>query len=354
MKSSVAWTLRDLAVQIGAALRGDGDIRVDHIAPLNEADGTALSFLNSPKYRDDLTATRAAAVILKPADAEHFSGAALLMDDPYLGYARAGQALFPTPTPEPGIHPSAVVDPTADVDPTAHVAANAVIAAHAVIAADAYVGPLSYVGEACVVGVGSRLIARVTLLAGAVIGRDCLLHAGCVIGDDGFGFARDGVEWVKIPQLGRVVLGDRVEIGSNTTIDRGALGDTVIEDGVKLDNLIQIAHNVQIGANSAFAAQVGIAGSTRFGARCTVAGQAGVAGHLQIADDVHFTGQAMVTKSVGDAGVYSSGLPAEANRKWRRTVARIHSLEQLQARVEALEAALAQQAAAKQEQSDAQ
>jgi UDP-3-O-[3-hydroxymyristoyl] glucosamine N-acyltransferase len=343
MMSAVAWTLHDLAAAIGAELRGDGAIRVDHIAPLNQADATALSFLTSAKYRDHLAQTQAAAVILKPVDAAHFSGPALLMEDPYLGYARAAQTMFPEAMVTPGVHPSAVVDASAKIDPSAHIAANAVIAAGAQVAADAYIGPLSYVGEACVVGAGSRLVARVTLLGRSVVGRECLLHAGCVIGDDGFGFARDGATWVKIPQLGRVVLGDQVEVGNNTTIDRGALGDTVIEDGVKLDNLIQVAHNVRIGENSAFAAQVGIAGSTRFGARCTVAGQAGVAGHLQIADDVHFTGQAMVTKSIGEAGVYSSGLPAEANRKWRRTVARVHGLEQLQARVEALEAALAKQ-----------
>jgi UDP-3-O-[3-hydroxymyristoyl] glucosamine N-acyltransferase len=343
MKSAVAWTLHDLAAAIGAELRGDGEIRVNHIAPLDQADTTALSFLTSAKYRDHLAQTQAAAVILKPTDAEHFAGAALLMNDPYLGYARAAQVLFPNAAVEPGIHPSAVVDSTAEVDSNACIAANAVIGAGAQIGAGAYIGPFSYVGDACVVGVGSRLIARVTLLGRSVVGCDCLLHAGCVIGDDGFGFARDGAAWIKIPQLGRVLLGDRVEIGSNTTIDRGALGDTVIEEGVKLDNLIQIAHNVRIGANSAFAAQVGVAGSTNFGARCTVAGQAGVAGHLQIVDDVHFTGQAMVTKSVAEAGVYSSGLPAEANRKWRRTVARVHGLEQLQARVEALEARLQQQ-----------
>jgi UDP-3-O-[3-hydroxymyristoyl] glucosamine N-acyltransferase len=345
MKSAVAWTLHDLAAAIGAELRGNGAIEVDHIAPLNQAGATALSFLTSAKYRDHLAQTQAAAVILKPVDAEHYAGSALLMDDPYLGYARAAQTLFPDALVEPGIHPSAVVDATAKIDPSACIAANAVIGAGAEVGAGVYIGPLSYVGDACIVGEASRLVARVTLLGRSVVGRACLLHAGCVIGDDGFGFARDSTTWVKIPQLGRVVLGDRVEVGNNTTIDRGALGDTVIEDGVKLDNLIQIAHNVHIGANSAFAAQVGIAGSTSFGARCTVAGQAGVAGHLQIADDVHFTGQAMVTKSVGEAGVYSSGLPAEANRKWRRTVARVHGLEQLQARVEALEAALAKQSA---------
>ncbi len=340
MKSAVVWTLHDLAAQIGAELRGDGALRVDHIASLDQAQTGALSFLTSAKYREHLKITQASAVILKPADAEGFSGAVLLMDDPYLGYARAAQALFPDTEILPGIHASAVVDPAAHIDPSACVAANAVIEAGAEIGPQALIGPLCYVGADCVIGAGTRLVARVTIMGRSVIGADCLLHAGCVIGDDGFGFARSGAEWVKIPQLGRVILGAGVEIGSNTTIDRGALGDTVIEDGVKLDNLIQIAHNVHIGANSAFAAQVGIAGSTRFGARCTVAGQAGVAGHLQIADDVHFTGQAMVTKSVAEAGVYSSGLPAEANRKWRRTIARVHGLEQLQARVEALEAAL--------------
>jgi UDP-3-O-[3-hydroxymyristoyl] glucosamine N-acyltransferase len=208
------------------------------------------------------------------------------------------------------------------------------------------IGPAVYVGPGCVVGkdsrigAGTRLVARVAVVNGSVIGERCILHPGAVVGSDGFGNANDAGRWVKVPQIGRVVIGDDVEIGANTTIDRGSLKDTVIGDGVRLDNLIQVGHNARIGDHTAAASFVGISGSTQIGSRCTLGGASGFAGHLTIADDVHFTGMAMVTHSIREPGVYSSGIPAIPNREWRRNVARFQHLDALTRRVKALEAAL--------------
>jgi UDP-3-O-[3-hydroxymyristoyl] glucosamine N-acyltransferase len=196
------------------------------------------------------------------------------------------------------------------------------------------------IGEGVEIGEDSRLVARVTLCAGTRVGQRALLHPGCVIGREGFGFARDGDRWVRIPQIGRAILGDDVEIGANTTVDRGAIGDTVIHDGVKLDNQIQIGHNVEIGENTAMAANVGISGSTRIGKNCTIAGAVGMAGHLEIGDQVHFTGMAMVTRSFTIPGVYSSGIPAMPSAEWRRGVARFRHLDDLARRVKQLETRL--------------
>jgi UDP-3-O-[3-hydroxymyristoyl] glucosamine N-acyltransferase len=234
----------------------------------------------------------------------------------------------------------AVVAASARVDSTAWVGPLSVIEDGVEIGPEVYVGPGCVVGKDSRIGAGTRLVARVAVVNGSVIGERCILHPGAVVGSDGFGNANDAGRWVKVPQIGRVVIGDDVEIGANTTIDRGSLKDTVIGDGVRLDNLIQVGHNARIGDHTAAASFVGISGSTQIGSRCTLGGAAGFAGHLTIADDVHFTGMAMVTHSIREPGVYSSGIPAIPNREWRRNVVRFQHLDALTRRVKALEAAL--------------
>jgi UDP-3-O-[3-hydroxymyristoyl] glucosamine N-acyltransferase len=238
------------------------------------------------------------------------------------------------------VHPSAVVAPGARIDATAWVGPLCVVEDGAEIGPGAHIGPGSLVGAGSRIGAGTRLVARVVVWNASVVGARCILHPGAVVGSDGFGNANDGGRWVKVPQLGRVVIGDDVEIGANTTVDRGSLRDTVIADGVRLDNLIQVGHNVIIGAHTAAAAFVGISGSTVIGSRCTLGGAAGFAGHLTIADDVHVTGMAMVTHSLHEPGSYSSGIPAIPSREWRRNVARFQHLDELTRRVRALEAGL--------------
>ena len=306
--------------------------RVDTLA---DADEAALCFFTDAKYRDQLSVTRAGAVILAERDLPLCPVAAIVSSNPYLAYALAARALHPPANVEGGRHPSAVVSPSTRIDSSAWIGPAVVIEAQ--IGPRAFVGPGCIVGPGCRVGEDSRLVASVTLCAGTLLGRRVLIQPGAVIGRDGFGFAKDDDRWVRIPQLGRVRIGDDVEIGANTTVDRGALEDTVIADGAKLDNLIQIGHNCHIGENTAMAACSGISGSTRIGRNCTIAGAVGMAGHLEIGDDVHFTGMAMVTRSFPDPGQYSSGIPAMPSADWRRNAARFRHLDELAKRVKRLE-----------------
>lgn len=335
-------TLADLAGRLGAELRGPGEPAVHRVATLESAGPECLCFFADRKYRGALAATRAGAVILAREHAELSPVPVLVSENPYLAYAKAARWLHPRPEVTGGRHPSAVVAAGASVDPSAWIGPTAVIEEGAVIGPRAYVGPGCIVAAGCVVGADSRLEARVTLCEGTRVGARALLHPGAVIGREGFGFARDGERWLRIPQLGGVVLGDDVEIGANTTVDRGALDDTVIADGVKLDNLIQVGHNCRIGENTAMAACSGVSGSTRIGRNCTIAGAVGMAGHLTIGDGVHFTGMAMVTRSIEEPGVYSSGIPAMANADWRRNAARFRHLDELARRLKRLEDRLAQ------------
>ncbi|KAA6184806.1 UDP-3-O-(3-hydroxymyristoyl)glucosamine N-acyltransferase [Thiohalocapsa marina] len=329
----------EIAERIGAELRGE-DRPLERVAPLDDADAGCLSFLAAAKYRASLSDTRAGAVILAPAQAEGAPGTVLVVDNPYLGFARAAALLHPPRRAPAGVHASAVVDADARIDPTASIGALCVIEGGVEIGAEVEIGPGCIVRAGTRIGAGSRLVARVTVCEDTVIGERALLHPGAVIGRDGFGFAKDGRRWVRIPQVGRVRLGNDVEVGANSAVDRGAIGETVIEDGVKIDNLIQIGHNVSVGENTAMAACSGISGSTRIGRNCTIGGAVGMAGHLEIGDDVHFTGMAMVTRSFPEAGLYSSGVPAMANADWRRNAARFRHLDELARRVKRLEAAL--------------
>ncbi len=337
----MSFPLGELAERLGVALRGDPDRRVERAASLAQADERAVSFLANPKYRRQLAETRAGAVVLCAEEAPRCPTAALLAQDPQLTFARLLGLLYPEAPVLAGRHPSAVIADSARIDPSAWIGPAVVIEGDCEIGARVFVGPGCVIGTGCSIAEDSRLVARVTLCQGTLVGRRALIQPGAVIGGDGFGFAREADRWVRIPQIGRVRLGDDVEVGANTTIDRGALDETHIGDGVKLDNLIQIGHNVVIGEHTAMAACSGISGSTRIGRHCTIGGAVGAAGHLEIADGVHFTGMAMVTRSVQEPGVYSSGIPAMPNGEWRKVVARIRQLEEMARRLNALEGAVA-------------
>jgi UDP-3-O-[3-hydroxymyristoyl] glucosamine N-acyltransferase len=348
----MALTLGELAVRFGLELRGDPGVRLERVATLANAGPGDLSFLANPRYRAQLASTRAAAVIVPAAAVPECPAAMLVSDNPYVAYARIASLLYPTPPLQPGVHPSAVLAPDARVD------ASAQVGPQCVIGPGVSIGPRSFVGPHCVIDAGVslaedvRLVARVTLGAGVQIGARVVVQPGAVIGGDGFGFAPERRGWVKVPQVGTVRVGPDVEIGANTTIDRGAIDDTVIEAGAKLDNLIMIAHNVRIGAHTAIAACTGISGSTTVGARCMIGGHCGFAGHINIADDVVITGYSMISRSIERAGVYSSGIPFEEARVWRRLVARFKRLPLLEGRLRKLELAAGLKGAQGQEPDD--
>jgi len=343
----LAFLLGDLARQADAELRGDANCAVVRIDTLQDAAAGSISFLANRKYRKHLASTKASAVIVSTDLADQCPVHALISDNPYLAYARVAEIMNPTPSAAPGVHPSAVVADSARVHVDASVGPCAVIGDHVEVASGVIIGPGCVLETGCRVGQGTKLVANVTLCHETEIGSEVLIHPGAVIGSDGFGLASNeqGV-WEKVPQLGRVRIGNRVEVGANTTIDRGAVRDTVIDDGVKLDNQIQVAHNVVIGENSAVAGCAGISGSTTIGRNCTIGGGVGLAGHLEIGDNVHFSGQTLVTRSFKEPGHYSGNLPAVSNREWRKTVARIRRLDDMMRRLKKLEKELLSRTAA--------
>ncbi|MEW8508798.1 MAG: UDP-3-O-(3-hydroxymyristoyl)glucosamine N-acyltransferase [Candidatus Thiodiazotropha sp.] len=321
--------LGDLAEAVGAKLLGDPETIITGVGTLQAARPGELSFLSNSSYRRYLPTTQASAVILHDGDADGCPVAALVSDNPYLAYARAADKLFPGTAFSPGIAPSAVVGQSSSIDDSAWIGHCSVIGEGVRIEAGVYLGPGCVIEENCTIGADTRLVANVTLCRDTQLGQRCLIHPGAVLGADGFGLANDEGRWIKVPQLGRVRVGDDVEIGANTTIDRGALEDTVLHDGVKLDNLIQIAHNVEIGRHTAMAGCSAVAGSTKIGDHCTIGGQTGLVGHLTIGDNVHFSAATLVTRSFPEPGYYSGNLPAMENAAWRRMVARLRRLESL-------------------------
>ena len=347
----MAVSLGELAVRYGCELRGDPDLCISAVGRL-DSDEPVLGFVASAAYRQALRETRIAAVILDARLAGDAPVPALVCANPHATYARIASQLHPWPAAEPGIHATAQVHPGAQVHPTAHVAAFALIEDGVSVGARCFVGPYSQLGTGAQLAADVRLVARVTVCSGVVLGERCVVHPGAVLGSDGFGYARDGAAWVKVPQVGTVRVGQDVEIGANTTIDRGALGDTLIADGVKLDNQIQIAHNVVIGAHTAVAACVGIAGSTRIGERCMIGGGTGITGHISIGDDIIITGFGMITRSLDKPGMYSSVIPVEEVRHGRRLVGRLKRIDSMAARLAALEAAAGIAAAPQQEDSN--
>lgn len=337
MSDTAAFTLSDIVRRLGGRLIGDGDIVIRRVATLGTAGPGDLSFLTHPKYRRDLEHTRASAVVVGEADSQATELPRIVAANPYAFVARVLALFNPPPRFAPGIHPTAVVEEGAAVDATASIGPHVVIERGAVIGARSRIGPHCHVGRDTKIGADCLLHARVTLYHGCRLGDRVIVHAGAVIGADGFGFAPDGEGWVKIPQIGGVVIGNDVEIGANTTIDRGALDDTVIEDGVKLDNLIQIAHNVHVGAHTVMAACVGVAGSTHIGRHCMIGGAAGIIGHLRIADHVTVSVGSFVTKSILEPGTYTAVWPAEPHRQWLRKSAGLTQIAELKARLRALE-----------------
>lgn len=339
--SRVVYTLGELAEQLGAELRGDPDLRVTGLATLQDASAAHLSFLANAQYRRFLADTKAGAVLLTAKDAEDYAGVALIVANPYLAYARLSHLFERRPLAAIGIHPSAIVDPSAEVDPTARIGAQVVIEANVWIGPDVEIGAQSVVGARSRIGAGGRLAARVTLCHDVTIGDRVVIQPGAVIGGEGFGFANERGSWEKIAQLGGVRIGDDVEIGANTTIDRGAISDTVIGNGVKLDNQIMIAHNVQIGDNTAMAGCSGISGSTKIGRNCMIAGGAGLVGHIEVCDNVFITGMTMVTRSITEPGSYSSGTAMQPAAEWRKSAARIRHLDDMARRLQQVEKRLA-------------
>jgi len=336
----VEFTLGELAERVGARVLGDDACVISGVASLKNAQPGDISFLANSRYRKYLRNSEASAVILGVSDQDGCEINRLIVDDPYLCYARVATLLHPPRQRTVDRHPTAVISAESDVHPSASVGPNCVIEAGVSIGENSEIAAGCYVGEGAVIGCDSCVSVNVSICNGSRIGDRTLIHPGVVIGGDGFGLASNQGRWFKVPQLGRVVIGSDVEIGANTTIDRGALEDTVLEDGVKLDNQIQVAHNVHIGAHTAIAGCTGIAGSVRIGRHCAIGGGVGILGHLEIVDRVHITAMSLVTKSIEKPGVYSSGTPLEENRSWRKNYARIRQLDSIARRLKCLETEL--------------
>ena len=326
---------------LSAHLIGDANCEIQRVASLADAQKADISFLTNPRLRKELDATAAGAVIVREEQADAVPSNAIVVDNPHVVFAYVAGWLYADDDFTPGVHASAVVDPSSEVHPTSLVDAQCVIAAGVVVEAGCQIGPGCIIGKGVRVGEGSRLIANVTLCHGTQIGSRSILHPGVVIGADGFGLANDAGTWVKVPQVGRVIIGDNVEIGANTCVDRGAIGDTVLEEGVKLDNLIQIGHNVHIGAHTAIAACTAVAGSARIGKHCAIGGCVGIVGHLEITDNVTITGMSFVSQAIKKPGVYSSGTPLEENTDWHRNFIRVKQLDDMARRIKKLEKQLA-------------
>ena len=330
------WTLGRLAEHVQLTLQGNPDAPVHGVGTLARARPGEVGFLANPRYRGELAHTAATAVVLHPRDADAFAGNRLISPNPYASFARIGALFEARETATPGIHPSAVVAPDAIVDPSASIGPFTSIGPRSRIDAGAVLGPGCVIGEDCTIGAGCELVARVTLVRRVRLGRRVLVHPGAVLGADGFGLAMDAGRWLKVPQLGGVVVGDDCEIGANTTIDRGAIEDTELAEDVRLDNQIQIGHNVRIGAHTAIAGCTAVAGSTTIGSGCLIGGAVGIAGHLELCDRVTITAMTLVSHSIHTPGEYSSGTPIQENRQWRRNAARFRHLDEIARRVNAL------------------
>lgn len=336
-----SYTLREIAERFGGEVIGDPAARVTQVATLENARPDTITFLVNERYLPQLKATRAGAVILGTALREATELPRLVCANPYAYFARVSGLLNPSRQPNSGTHVTAVIDGSAMIAADAEIGPLAVVGRNARIGAGCIIGAGCVIGDNAMLGAGVRLHANVTIYEECVIGDRVILHSGAVIGADGFGIAMADERWIKIPQIGRVVVGNDVEIGANTTVDRGAIDDTVIEEGVKLDNQIQVAHNVRIGAHTAIAACAGIAGSAKIGRYCHIGGASGIAGHLTIADHVEISAHTIITKSIDKPGTYTGAYPFELNRNWRRNAAQLRHLSDLADRLRALEKKLA-------------
>ena len=338
------YRLAELAERFDCQLYGDADTLISTVCTLQAGKPEAISFLANTKYSKHLSNTRAAAVILKPEDAGKCPVPALGHNNPYACYARIASILSAdSDGPVASVDPAAFVHETAQLGSDVTIAPGTTIEQHATIGDGCYIGPGVVISSGVKLGKNCRLHSNITIYHDCIIGDNAILHAGVVIGADGFGIAQDNGVWIKVPQLGRVVIGDDVEIGASTTIDRGAIEDTVIGNGVKLDNQIQIGHNSQIGDHTAIAGSAGVAGSAVIGKHCTISAAAVVLGHLELVDDVHITACSMVTKSITEPGVYSSGTPLQANNQWRRNFTRFGQLDDMAKRLNRLEKKISQE-----------
>lgn len=332
----MGYQLSELARQTGSRLEGD-DCLIERIAEISVAGLGDIAFVSNPKYVEHLSATKASALIIKPEFLDDCSVPALLTDNPRLLYAKVANLLYPPRKSGQGVSASAVVSTSASIDQTASIAAGAVISDNVTIGAGTQIGANCVIEEDAVIGSNTRISANVSIGYGSKIGSDCVIHSGVVLGADGFGFVKDGESYLKIPQIGNVHIGNDVEIGANTTIDRGALENTVIANGVKLDNQIQIAHGVTIGDNTVISSSTAIAGSTHIGSGCLIGGLVGIVEHLDITDNVMITGRTMVTRSITQSGSYSSSTPMDTTENWRKNSARFRRLDELARRVASLE-----------------
>ncbi|HEY9030905.1 MAG TPA: UDP-3-O-(3-hydroxymyristoyl)glucosamine N-acyltransferase [Kangiella sp.] len=335
-------TLQDIAEHIGAELKGEPQLVITAVSPLNKAQKGELSFISDKKYLSHVESSKASALIVNPAIAEQLSGNLLVMKDPYLGYAKAAQIFDTTPRPLQGIASSAIIADTAQLGSNITIDAHAVIKDGAVIDDNVIIGAGVVIGENASIGENTIIYPNTVIYHAVQIGRDCIIHANVVIGSDGFGYANDQGEWVKIPQVGSVVIGDSVEIGAHTAIDRGALENTIIGTGVKLDNHIHIAHNVVIGDYTAVAGCTAIAGSTTVGKHCTIAGRVSIIGHLKVCDKAHITATTFVNKSITEPGAYSSGTTFQTNKEWHKSAVRFRQLDEMWRKLKQLEKELGQ------------
>jgi UDP-3-O-[3-hydroxymyristoyl] glucosamine N-acyltransferase len=331
------FTLKQLAEHINAKLIGDETVAINGIGPLDKAQSGQITFLDNPKYQQFLATTQATAVMLKNEFASQAKTNALIVADPYVAYAKISQLFDDAPKAHVGIHHTAIIGKNCDIEATVSIAAYCVIGDNVKLGKNVRLDAACVLSNDVVIGDNTHLCPGVKIYHKVTIGQGCLLHSGAVVGSDGFGNANDKGRWCKIYQLGAVTIGNDVEIGANTTIDRGALGNTILEDGVRLDNLVQIGHNVRIGAHTAIAGCTGIAGSTDIGRHCMIGGAVGIAGHIKIADRVILTGKSAVGQSITKSGIYASGFPATEHREWWRIVMRIFRIDEIVKRLKALE-----------------
>ncbi len=331
------YTLEQIARQIDVQWEGDPHCQITHAQALAQAETGAVSFLASAQYLPYLSKTQASAVILKAEDAAQCPTNKLISPHPELAFVRVLKLLYPSIKPIPGIHKTAIIGKNCRIDSSVTIEANCVIEDGVSIGANSWIGSNSVIGSACQIGSHCRLYSHVTLYQGVILRNRVIIHSGAVIGADGFGLTHDGNQWVKIPQIGSVEIHDNVEIGANTTVDRGALQNTVIAQGVKIDNLVQIAHNVKIGEHTAIAGCVGIAGSAEIGKNCMFGGGVSINGHIKITDGVILTGTTAVGQSITEPGIYSSGMAHQKNSAWKRNVVRFQQLDEMAKRLKRLE-----------------
>ncbi|BFM51041.1 UDP-3-O-(3-hydroxymyristoyl)glucosamine N-acyltransferase [Marinomonas sp. THO17] len=333
----MSYSLGQLAEKVGGLVKGDKQLVIEKLGTLAKGTKNELSFLANPKYQSQLANTQAGAVLVKTEELAATLDNAIIVANPYLAFAQLTHLFVPQTESWQGVHPSAVIADNVTLGSNVVIGPNAVIDAGVIIGDDCVIGANSVVSCGCTLGQGTRLYPNVTFYHDVHVGAECIFHSGCIVGSDGFGFAPNNGEWEKIDQLGGVVIGDRVEIGSNTSIDRGAIENTQIGSGVKIDNQVQIAHNVVIGDNTAIAANAAIAGSAKIGAFCTISGCVGIVGHITITDHVHITAMSMVSKSIPEAGSYSSGMGMEPTSRWRRSVARFRRIDSMAKQITTLE-----------------